>query len=415
MTGTAWLVTVFLAAAAVVVAWPLRSSRTRRHDVLGSAYGRSRGGGARWGLVRAWARGSRVGHAVDGRHGGRFRAVERPLPTGPPGRRDPARPGRAPRSAPAPDRPAGARLADPISARPAGARVAGWAPGGPTSLLLADPASGRPDVRHSDSAASRPDRGLTSGAATASSVQSPLLGPARDGCPGEGRTGISAVPDGAERPAGRARWQFLVRSPRRSLLLAAVLGAGAGAVLAGPVTAVILAAYTALSVRAVLRRQTLRRREHARRRSLDQLCALAADLRAGLPVMSALNGARPDVTPPEDSTRITDLARAAVSLADRTGAPLADLLDRIEADARAADRGLAAAAAQAAGARATAWLLAALPLGGIGLGYGIGVDPVSVLLHTPIGGGSAVVAVALQTGGLLWAERLGASPGPGVD
>lgn len=107
------------------------------------------------------------------------------------------------------------------------------------------------------------------------------------------------------------------------------------------------------------------------------------------------------------------LARAAVRLADRTGAPLAELLERIEADARAADRGRAAAAAQAAGARATAWLLAALPFGGIGLGYAIGVDPVAVLLHTPVGGASAVAAVALQIGGLLWAERLGAAPGVG--
>ncbi|SCG46634.1 hypothetical protein GA0070613_1486 [Micromonospora inositola] len=109
--------------------------------------------------------------------------------------------------------------------------------------------------------------------------------------------------------------------------------------------------------------------------------------------------------------RVAELARAAVRLADRTGAPLAELLERIEADARAADRGLAAAAAQAAGARATAWLLAALPLGGIGLGYAIGVDPVAVLLRTPVGGASAVAAVALQIGGLLWAERLGAAPG----
>ena len=87
------------------------------------------------------------------------------------------------------------------------------------------------------------------------------------------------------------------------------------------------------------------------------------------------------------------------------------MLERIEADARATDRGLAAAAAQAAGARATAWLLAALPLGGIGLGYGIGVDPMAVLLHSTVGGACAVVAVALQVVGLLWAERLGATPG----
>ncbi|MER6596151.1 hypothetical protein ABT214_30735, partial [Micromonospora purpureochromogenes] len=65
---------------------------------------------------------------------------------------------------------------------------------------------------------------------------------------------------------------------------------------------------------------------------------------------------------------------------------------------------------QAAGARATALLLAALPLGGIGLGYSIGADPVAVLLHTPVGAVSALTAMGLQIGGLLWAERLGGTP-----
>ncbi|KWV34677.1 hypothetical protein [Micromonospora rifamycinica] len=124
---------------------------------------------------------------------------------------------------------------------------------------------------------------------------------------------------------------------------------------------------------------------------------------------------RPDeVTPGDDPTgtdRLERLARSAVRLADRTGAPLAELLERVEADARATDRGLAGAAAQAAGANATALLLAGLPLGGIALGYGIGVDPLAVLLHTPVGAGCALAAMGLQAGGLLWAERLGATPG----
>ncbi|NES26291.1 hypothetical protein GCE86_27720 [Micromonospora terminaliae] len=221
---------------------------------------------------------------------------------------------------------------------------------------------------------------------------------------------------------------------------AAVVGAGAGAVLGGAVAALVLGAYGTLAARAVLRRRAHRAADLAHRRDLDQLGALAADLRAGLPAGSAL-AADLRAGPPaggalgsearaalsagsalaadvpvgggigDDPRRVARLARAAVRLADRTGAPLADLLERVEADARAADRGLASAAAQAAGAGATAWLLAALPLGGIGLGYAIGVDPVAVLLHTPVGGGSAVAAVALQIGGLLWAERLGATPG----
>ncbi|NES13253.1 MULTISPECIES: type II secretion system F family protein [Micromonospora] len=189
---------------------------------------------------------------------------------------------------------------------------------------------------------------------------------------------------------------------RHALPAAALLGGGVGLVLGGPVGAVVLAAYGGLGARAVRRRHARRSAEQARRRELDRLCALAADLRAGLPVTLALA---------DGPERVARLARAAVRLADRTGAPLAELLERVEADARATDRGLAAAAAQAAGARATAWLLAALPLGGIGLGYAIGVDPVTVLLRTPVGGGSALAAVTLQIGGLLWAERLGATPG----
>ncbi|WP_172967865.1 hypothetical protein [Micromonospora sp. WMMA2032] len=199
------------------------------------------------------------------------------------------------------------------------------------------------------------------------------------------------------------RWPFGPALPaRHALPLAALLGGGTGMLLGGPVAALVLAAYGTLAARAVLRRRTRRAADLAHRRDLDRLGAVAADLRAGLPVGGVLD---------DGEGRTARLARAAVRLADRTGAPLAELLERVEADARAADRGLASAAAQAAGARATAWLLAALPLGGIGLGYAIGVDPVAVLLHTPVGGGSAVAAVVLQVGGLLWAERLGAGPG----
>ncbi|MDG4778701.1 hypothetical protein O7614_03445 [Micromonospora sp. WMMD961] len=196
-----------------------------------------------------------------------------------------------------------------------------------------------------------------------------------------------------------------VRPTARVLPLAGLLGGGVGAVIGGPVAAVALASYGALAVRAVLRWRTNRRSEQVRRRGLDQLCGFAADLRAGLPVPPTLDVAV------EGPDRLRQLTSAAVRLADRTGAPLAELVERIEADARATDRGLAAAAAQAAGARATAWLLAALPVGGIGLGYGIGVDPVAVLLHSRVGGACAVLAVALQVVGLLWAERLSAAPG----
>jgi tight adherence protein B len=120
--------------------------------------------------------------------------------------------------------------------------------------------------------------------------------------------------------------------------------------------------------------------------------------------------ADPAVTGAAADPRIAELSAAVWRLAERTGAPAADLVERIEADSRAADRATATAAAQSAGAQVTALLLAALPLGGIALGYGIGADPLHVLLHTGLGAACAIGAVLLQCAGLLWADRLVSGP-----
>ncbi|UQU64617.1 hypothetical protein COUCH_37720 [Couchioplanes caeruleus] len=197
---------------------------------------------------------------------------------------------------------------------------------------------------------------------------------------------------------GSAVRAVLTRRPRRALLGAAATAAVAGLVLGGPVAALVGAVYAALGARGLTRRLGHRQAAVERSRSLDELSALAADLRAGLgfSAMPAIGG------------RLGRLAGSAQRLSDRTGAPTADLVDRIEADARAADRARGAAAAQAAGAQATALLLAALPLGGVALGYSIGVDPLQVLLHTPIGAACATGAALLQGAGLTWADRLSA-------
>ncbi|WP_027660610.1 hypothetical protein [Salinispora fenicalii] len=250
------------------------------------------------------------------------------------------------------------------------------------------PALARPQQRGQDPSSGPPSRRDSRRPSRASF---PISGGRRDG------SASTAQVAGA--PPTSARRHPLSAAPRRTLLLSGVLTAAVGALLGGPVAAVVTGAYGTLGVRALLRRRAARQADQLRRRHLDQLCDLAADLRAGLPV-----GQSTALPAAGGSGGI--LIRAALRLADRTGAPLADLLERIDVDARAADRGRAAAAAQAAGARATAWLLAALPLGGIGLGYGIGVDPVAVLLHSAVGGSCAVLAVMLQVAGLFWAERL---------
>ncbi|WP_229071836.1 type II secretion system F family protein [Actinoplanes sp. DH11] len=202
-------------------------------------------------------------------------------------------------------------------------------------------------------------------------------------------------------PGVRAAAARLTNGPAwRPIAAAAALAVVPALLLGGPVGAVIAGAYAALGAGEWTRRVTRKRAASARAAQLDGLCTLVADLRAGLPPAAV------SADGPDKGGRIGRLAGAVWRLAEQTGAPAADLLDRIETDVRAADRAAASAAAQAAGAQATAILLAALPLGGIGLGHAIGADPLAVLLHTPIGAACAVTAVLLQCGGLRWAQRL---------
>jgi tight adherence protein B len=232
--------------------------------------------------------------------------------------------------------------------------------------------------------------------------------------PVSGRRGRRArVLTGPATPGTRSRpvqslLAHLEGSPRQATLLAAGVTGAAGAAVGGPVAAIAAAAYAAIATYGWLRGRRARRDTTLRVRRLDELAALAADLRAGLPppVVGGLGDALASAPGDGAIDRLTELTDAARRLADETGAPVADLFDRIEADARAADRAQAVATAQAAGARVTALLLAALPAAGIGLGYGMGVDPVAVLLHTPLGAGCAVTAIALQIGGLAWSQRL---------
>ncbi|GAA3347420.1 hypothetical protein GCM10020358_62110 [Amorphoplanes nipponensis] len=207
----------------------------------------------------------------------------------------------------------------------------------------------------------------------------------------------------------RAR-EWAEGSPRRGVGAAALLGAAGGLLVAGPIAGLTCAVYSALGAAAALKRAALRRAAAARSRSLDDLNTLAADLRAGLAISATAPGPGGPRLRESPAPRLSDLTAAVWRLAEQTGAPAADLVERIEADARAGDRARATAAAQAAGAQATALLLAGLPIGGIALGYGIGVDPLRVLLHTPLGGACAVGAVLLQCGGLVWADRLANGP-----
>lgn len=263
----------------------------------------------------------------------------------------------------------------------------------------------------------------------------------RPGTPAAAPSGRLPGPRWCARPARAGSIWFgrLRNRPAAGLIAAAVLATGLSALAGGPVAAAVVCAYGAVAARALTQHHRRRRFTARRAELLDLLGAAAADLRAGLPADLALAGVRDGLggapgagvvagagtetravakaPAPADgadsSDQLTRRALAAVRLAEQTGAPLAEVIERIEADARSADRALAASGAQVAGAQATAYLLAGLPVAGLGLGYAIGADPLPVLLHTPIGAACALGAVVLQLAGLGWAGRITRPAGTG--
>ena len=158
----------------------------------------------------------------------------------------------------------------------------------------------------------------------------------------------------------------------------------------------LLLAYGVVGLLARARSVARKRQEAQRAQSLELLAAAAADLRAGAPAGLLL---LPD---PE----LERLARAAQRMSDRVGAPLADLIERMETQQRELSRARRAAHAQAAGIRLTTALLASLPLMALALGHSIGADAFGVLLTTPLGSACLALAAALQLGGVAWADRL---------
>lgn len=227
-------------------------------------------------------------------------------------------------------------------------------------------------------------------------------------------------------PAARRRpVAVLVARPRIALASAALVAGLSAFLAAGPVAALAAAVYAALGVRLVRSRELNRARAQAEAVAMDAVVALAADLRAGQPASTAMPLLAPALTPAGRGPNghvpggravplvglIRERTRAAVHVAGAAGAPLADLLDRLDADLRARRTAALHSAAQAAGASATSWLLAGLPLAGVGLGYGLGVDPAQELLHTRLGAVCVVLALAFQLAGLAWVARISRSAG----
>ncbi|MGC9499832.1 type II secretion system F family protein [Streptomyces sp. WG7] len=88
------------------------------------------------------------------------------------------------------------------------------------------------------------------------------------------------------------------------------------------------------------------------------------------------------------------------------GAGLAAGLDRLEGALRAERDQRSDLRAQLAGARATAVILAGLPVLGLLLGVALGSDPLGVLLHTGAGLGCLLAGGFLEGLGVWWVSRI---------
>jgi tight adherence protein B len=82
------------------------------------------------------------------------------------------------------------------------------------------------------------------------------------------------------------------------------------------------------------------------------------------------------------------------------------LIERVGVSLREAQAHRQDVAAQLAGPRATARLLAALPLLGLLMATGLGMNPLSFLFGSPAGFGCLAIGIALDATGVWWTNRL---------
>lgn len=97
---------------------------------------------------------------------------------------------------------------------------------------------------------------------------------------------------------------------------------------------------------------------------------------------------------------------AASRLSAEVGAPLVDVLDRLRSTLEADDEIASERAAALAGPRASARILAWLPLAGLGLGAAIGGDPISVFADGGVGSAVMLAGLGCHLAGRALSRRL---------
>ncbi|BAS10810.1 hypothetical protein AHiyo4_42320 [Arthrobacter sp. Hiyo4] len=151
--------------------------------------------------------------------------------------------------------------------------------------------------------------------------------------------------------------------------------------------------------------------------SLVMLGAVRAAAFRGAPVSEAIRKAAQSEFSRADGRelRIWCELAACFDIAEASGCPLADVLARFAAQLEVEDDAEAARQTALAGPKATVGLLTWLPLMGLGLGIALGVDPLAILIGTPLGLAALAAGVGLTIAGRIWSARLvGAAAGAGV-
>jgi tight adherence protein B len=196
-----------------------------------------------------------------------------------------------------------------------------------------------------------------------------------------------------------------------------------------PPSAAVLAVVAALAyVRTVRRRRSALVAARRRDTAIAACTGLAADLRSGVTPTAALRTVAEEwdeFHPVADAGRlgadVPDSIRrlaaepgaaslrwvaAAWAVAHRSGSGLAGAVD-LAVGSMLEERATAAVLeTELASARATAHLLAVLPVGVLLIGRGAGGDPFGFLLGTAAGTGCLVVGLALAWAGLRWIEAI---------
>lgn len=246
---------------------------------------------------------------------------------------------------------------------------------------------------------------------------------------------MTVVPD----PGARDRCRGLFAPPAvlrrfRVRWLVGIVGMTAAAVVASAGVGLLLAATLALGTGwlRVRRRRRTRARAEASCAVLEALEAVGGELRVGThpsvaaarvaadltgPVARALavaaargrlGGSVADGLRTAGGTVAPELARVAAAwqLSESSGIALSALLAAVRVDLLCRMRLQEHTLAELAGARATAAVLAGLPVVGVLLGQSMGASPLHVLLITPAGGVLLPLGVAFGCAGMLWTDAI---------